>query len=61
MDCFSYYCVLFYVVAGFVFFNRLNFLNDLNGLNFFKSASLSCGPVMLATASVLRFRGLGTS
>jgi hypothetical protein len=22
---------------GFVFFNRLNFLNDLNGLNFFKS------------------------
>jgi hypothetical protein len=34
MDC---YCDLFHVVPCFVFFNRLNFLNDLNGLNFFKS------------------------
>jgi hypothetical protein len=31
------YCDLFHVVTGFVFFHRLNFLNDLNGLNFFKS------------------------
>ena len=28
---------LFHVVTRLVFFNRLNFLNDLNGLNFFKS------------------------
>jgi hypothetical protein len=31
------YCDLFHVVTGLVFFNRLNFLNDLNVLNFFKS------------------------
>jgi hypothetical protein len=34
MDC---SCDLFHVVTGFVFFNGLNVLNDLNGLNFFKS------------------------
>ena len=28
------YCDFFHVVTGFVFFNGLNVLNDLNGLNF---------------------------
>ena len=30
------YCDLFHVATEFVFFNGLNVLNDLNGLNFFK-------------------------